>query len=255
VAVQYWWSLFTAAFGGGATLKLFDIAHQEYKSWKTDRTSNLRSVDQSLEPLLRSADELVGKLSSLAKQDFIPIRDTDIEYENGARFDSVVYLFMQFWSEVEIVRSRGLSTAVAKTQRGKQTQAFLICLESRRLRLIDRNAQRALGEAALVNGKTMNFVEFEKSIDSDPYMMRWLKPLLRALDDLNNAHGRQRMLQYAVVLHAMIDTLDKDHLVTRQRPATPNKLSKRSWRELNYRVFRVYLTFVSNRTKYIGPQS
>lgn len=253
MATENWWSLFAAALGGGTTLKLFDIAHQEYKSWKSERTAHLHSVDKSLEPLLRAADELVGKLRSLAEQDFIPILDADTGDLSDTGFASVIYLFVQFWSEAEILRFRGLSTAVAKNSRGKQTQAFLACLQSKRVRLIDRISQRALGEAALVDGRTMNFVEFVKSFDSDPYLKRWLEPLLCALEDLKRSDGRQRMLQYFVVLHALIDTLDKDHLVTRDRPATPNKLNKRSRRELNYRVFGVYLTFVANRTKYIGP--
>lgn len=250
---QEWLSLFTAALGGGFTIKLLDIAHQEFKSWNSRRSDDTRSIDQSLTPLLRAADELVGKLRSLAEQDFIPIHDADVNSLEEPGFASFVYLFVQFWSEVEIVRFRGLSSSVAKSRRGKQTQAFLTCLESRRVRLIDRISQRALGEAALVGDRTMNFVEFIKSYDTDPYMKRWLSPLLVALSDIENTNQRQKVLQYAVVLHALIDTLDKDHLVSRDRPATPNKLNKRSRRDLTYRVFGVYLTFVGNRSKYIGP--
>jgi hypothetical protein len=61
------------------------------------------------------------------------------------------------------------------------------------------------------------------------------------------------MLQYFVVLHALIDTLDPQHSITRDRPGTPNKLNKTSKKALNYRVFGVYLKFVTDRAKYIGP--
>jgi hypothetical protein len=253
MAGQDLWSLFAAALGGGLFVKLFEIAHEEYKSRKAQRLDHSHSVDRSLEPLLRATDELVGKLRSLAEQDFIPIHDADMGSLDETGFASVIYLFVQFWSEVEIVRVHGLSTAIAKSPRGKQTQAFLTCLQSRRIRLIDRISQRALGEAALVDGKAMNFVEFVRAFDSDPYIKRWLEPLFNALRNIKSTHERQKVLQYAVVLHALIDTLDKEHLVTRDRPATPNKLNKHSRRELNYRVFGVYLTFVTNRTKYIGP--
>ena len=64
--------------------------------------------------------------------------------------------------------------------------------------------------------------------------------------------GRQQLLQYGVVVHAMIDTLDSNHSVTRDRPAIPNKLSKQTWRDLRYRVFGIYLTFVAGPEKYIG---
>ena len=253
MADQGWLSLFGAAFGGGFTVKLLDIGYQEYRVWKTRSTEDSKNVDERLEPLLRAADELVGKLRSLAEQDFIPIKDADTDSMIDTGFASVVYLFVQFWSEVEIVRFKGLSTRVAKSPRGKHTQAFLTCLESRRVRLIDRISQRALGEAALIDGKTMNFVAFIKAFETDPYMKRWLAPLLAVLSGTNQTGPRQQVLQYAVVIHALIDTLDRDHVVTNDRPATPNKLNSKSWKDLNYRVFGVYLKFVEGREKYIGP--
>lgn len=255
MAGQDFGTLVAAALGGGFSVKLFEVLHQEYKDWKAQRSDRSRNIDQSLEPLLRAADELVGKLRSLSEQDFIPIHDPDITGLDEPNFASLIYLFVQFWSEVEIVRFRGLSTVVAKSPRGKQTQEFLACLESRRVRLIDRISQRALGEAALFDGKTMNFVQFVRSFDTDPYMKRWLAPLLVVLQSIKDSPVRQRLLQYAVVLHALIDTLDKEHLVTRDRPAIPNKLNTRSRRDLNYRVFGVYLPFVANRAKYLGPLS
>lgn len=253
MAGQDWLSLFIAALGGGFTLKLFEIAHQEYSSWKTKRSDHSQNVDQNLTPLLRAADELAGKLRSLTEQDFIPIQDANMDNLDDAGFARVLYLFVQFWSEVEIVRFRGMSTEIAKSQRGKQTQAFLRCLESRRVRLIDRISQRALGESAMVDGKTMNFVEFVKSYDMDPYVKRWLTPLQAVLGNVGDSQERQKVIQYSVILHALIDTLDKNHLVTRNRPGIPNKLNKGSKRDLNYRVFGVYLTFVQDRAKYIGP--
>lgn len=253
MADQSWLSLFGVAFGGGFTVKLLDIGYQEYRAWKVRHTEDTKNIDERLEPLLRAADELVGKLRSLAEQDFIPIRDVDTDSMADTGFASVVYLFVQFWSEVEIVRFRGLSTSVAKSPRGKQTQAFLTCLESRRVRLIDRISQRALGEAALADGKTTNFVGFIKSFETDPYMKRWLAPLLSVLSETRQSGSRQQILQYAVVIHALIDTLDKNHVVTNDRPATPNKLNSKSWKDLNYRVFGVYLQFVADRHKYIGP--
>lgn len=246
-------ALGTAALGGGVAVKLLEFLFQEFKEWRVGRSDHSRDVDRNLEPLLRAADELVGKLRSLGEQDFLPLREADLTKLDESGLGSVVYLFVQFWSEVEIVRFRGLSSQVVKSSRGRKTQAFLRCLESRRLRLIDRISQRAIGEAALIDSRTMNYVEFMKSLDSDPYVRRWLAPLLGALAALESTEGRQLVLQYTVVVHALIDTLDKDRLVTRERPGLPNKLNKRSKRDLNYRVFGVYLDFVTNRSKYIGP--
>jgi hypothetical protein len=253
MAEQSWWSLFAAAFSGAGSFALIELVYKEIKDWRMERRERSRSVDVSLEPLLRATDELSGKLRSLAESDFLPIRgrgnyslaDTDVA--------SLVYLFVQFWAEVEIVRFKGLSAEIARSERGKQTQAFLNCLQSRRLRLIDRISQRALGEAALIDGRTMNFVEFVRCSGADPLAEKWLLPLIGVLAALDGSDQRQRMLQYSVVLHALIDTLDPLHLITRDRPGTPNKLSKASKKALNYRVFGVYLKFVTGRTKYIGP--
>ena len=246
-------ALVSAALGGGAVVKLLEVGYQDLKEWRVGRSAHSMNVERNLEPLLRAADELVGKLRSLGEQDFIPLRNADLSDLTAPHVASVIYLFVQFWSEVEIVRFNGLSSHVAKSKRGRRTQAFLRCLESRRLRMIDRISQRAVGEAAHIGGKTMNYVEFMKSVDSDPYVQRWLEPLLVALKAVKTSDGRQKVLQYAVVVHALIDTLDTDRLVTRERPAIPNKLNSKSKRDLNYRVFGVYLNFVRNRSKYIGP--
>ena len=255
MAEQSWWSLFTAAVGGASSLAVLELAYKEFKDWRMGRRDRSRTVAVSLEPLLRAADELVGKLRSLAERDFLPIRgrrdyslaDTDIA--------SVIYLFVQFWAEVEIVRFRGLSAEIASSEKGKQTQAFLNCLQSRRLRLIDRISQRALGEIALADSGTMNFVEFIRNAENDAFAARWLKPLVSVLENLDKSDERQSMLQYYVVLHALIDTLDPKHVITRDRPGTANKLNKQSRTALHYRVFGVYLTFVRNQSKYIGPLS
>jgi hypothetical protein len=248
-----WFTLFSAALGGGFTVKLIDVVYSEYQLWRVRKDNDDKLTDKSLEPLLRSADELVGKLRSLAEQDFLPIRGIESDGLNDPGFASVVYLFVQFWSEFEIVRQRGLSSEVARSKRGRVTQSFLRCLESRRLRIIDRISQRAIGETALIGARTMNFVEFVNHYDTQSYAKRWLKPLIDVLSRSDESGVRQHILQYTVVLHALIDTLDSAHHVTRARPGTPNKLSAKSWKDLNYRVFDIYLPTVRDRQKYIGP--
>lgn len=250
---QSWWSLFAAAFSGAGSFAIIELIYKELKDWRGRRREHVRQVEISLEPLLRAADELAGKLRSLAEQDFLPIRSKQDFTLGDTELASIVYLFVQFWAEVEIVRFNGLSVEIARSAKGKQTQTFFVCLQSRKLRLIDRISQRALGEAALINGRSMNFVEFVRSAGADPLTARWLAPILNILANLGEPEVRQRILQYFVVVHALVDTLDKDHTITRNRPGTPNKLNKNSRKSLNYRVFGVYLKFVEDRAKYIGP--
>jgi len=248
-----WLALLAAALGGGATVKVIEIGYDQFRRWRDRREVDAKVVDRNLEPLLRATDELVGKLRSLGEQDFLPLRNLASDGLDDEGFASVVYLFVQFWCEVEILRQRGLSADVARSKRGRQTQAFLRCLESRKLRLIDRISQRAIGESALVNDRTMNFVEYVRHFDGDPYARRWAAPLIAILSKTWDTEARQMILQYLVVLHAMIDTLDPKHLVTRDRPGIPNKLSAKSWKDLNYRVFKLYLPELGDNQKYIGP--
>ncbi|MFM9978686.1 MAG: hypothetical protein ACKVOP_11660 [Sphingomonadaceae bacterium] len=247
-----WLALLAAALGGGATVKLIEIIYDQFGRWRDRREGDAKVVDRNLEPLLRATDELVGKLRSLGEQDFLPLREQTHDGLDDEGFASVVYLFVQFWSEVEIVRQRGLSSDVARSKRGRQTQAFFRCLESRKLRLIDRISQRAIGESALLDGRTMNFVEYVRHFENDAYAKRWAKPLIAILSKTWDTDARQLILQYLVVLHAMIDTLDPRHLVTRDRPGIPNKLSAKSWKDLNYRVFKLYLPSLETQ-KYLGP--
>ncbi len=253
MAEQSWWALVGAAFTGAGSFAAVELIYKELKEWRNHKRNLSRDVELSLEPLLRATDELSGKLRSLAERDFLPLRERTEFSLSDTEVASVIFLFVQFWAEIEMVRVRALSTEIARSERGRQTQAFINCLQSRRLRLIDRISQRALGEIALVHGKTINFVEFVKSVQNDALAQRWLEPLLSVLGGLEDGEQRQRLLQYYVVLHALIDTLDSKHLITRDRPGTPNKLNKASKRALNYRVFGVYLKFVTARSKYIGP--
>jgi hypothetical protein len=252
-----WVQLLTAALGGGFTVKALDIIYQEFRHWFERSRSAERFVDEHLDPLLKSADELVGKLRALAERDFRGLGNTkaDTERLQSPEFSSVLFLFARFWARIEIVRHQG-SVAITQTKRGKQLQDFLDCLESRRMRMVDRITQRAAGEVMIrwQNGHpdTVTFVEFVKTFESDAEIRRWISPLALVISRVGHTYERQRILQYGTVVHALIDTLDPKHQVTRTRPSYPNKLTRRSWRDLKYRVFRRYLPFVSGTEKYVG---
>lgn len=248
-----WWELFAAAIGGGASFKLLEILYKEATDWWKARSLSARGVTSSLEPLVKSADELVGKLRSLAEQDFIPVRRQKNADLSETDFASLVFLFVQFWSWVEVFRMQSFDSDLGGSARGRQIASFLDCLESRRVRIIDRASQRATGEAAILEGRPANFVQLVRLHAEDAYTQRWLAPLIDFLARLDGNAERQRLLQYQVVLHAMIDTLDPKHIITKDRPGVGNKLSKNSLRALKYRVFGVYLTFVKRREKYLGP--
>lgn len=255
-----WLRLLAAAFGGGLTVKLLDILYQEVRR-RSDRTEAAKQfVDKHLDPLLKAADELVGKLVSLAGEDFKSLREVDpnARHIENNDFGGLIFLVAKFWANVEIIRRESLSVSIAEDSRGQRLQYFLNCIESRGVRIVDRITQRAVGELMLTDRKdglqeTKLFIDFVRMIESDAEAQRWLFPLAQTLSRTRHTSERQRLLRYGSVIHAMIDSLDSNHQVTRDRPSYPNKLSKKSWTDLKYRVFGRYLKFVQNAEKYLGP--
>jgi hypothetical protein len=247
-----WGQLFVAALGGGFTVKLLDIAYQEFRHRKTRNLTAEEFVDQHLGPLLMNSSANCGLL---AEVDFKPVHRVaaDEKCLSNHEFAGLLYLFGRFWARIELVRHKGLSVSMGKYKRGAELQHFLDCLESRRVRIVDRILQRAVGEVFVSSDDTVSFVDFVRTFQDDLASRQWIMPLAKFLSRTEHTTDRQRLLQYGTVLHALIDTLDAEHLITRDRPALPNKLSQRSWADLNYRVFGLYLKFVPNKQKYIGP--
>jgi hypothetical protein len=253
-----WLQLFTAALGGGLTVKLVDILYQEVRRGLDKKQSARSFLDEHLDPLLKAADEVVGKLHSLATEDFKTLagRTFDLNSLNDHDFGGLLYLFSRFWARIEIIRQEGLSISISKDRRGAKLQSFLSCLESRKVRIVDRISQRAIGELLIKPApdylRNIGYVEFVQNIEMKNDIRRWIEPLANALSKTEHKSDRQRLLQYGVVIHSLIDTLDPKHVVTNKRPSYPGKLTRRTRNDLSYRVFRVYLDFVGNKEKYLG---
>ena len=252
---ENFWQLVTAFVSGGALLKASEVIYGDLKQWRASRSASAESLTSNLEPLLKSADELVGKLTSLGKSDFLPLRGDKARDLSNDEYLSVVYLFVQFWAWMEIFRVAYYNNDVGRSRRGKRLAKFYDCLESRDIRIVDRIYQRALGEATASIDRSPSLLDFVKAYRTDSDFRRWLQPLIAFLANLDDPRWRQRLLRYTVILHAMVDCLDKKHSVTRDRPALPNKLSRQSLRDLRYRWFGQYLPFIQTKqiTKYLGP--
>lgn len=246
------WQLISAILGGGVAFKVAELVYAEIRQLFAARSVEALRVSGSLEPLLKSADELSAKLRSLGERDFLPLRPASIGDFANTDFSSAIYLFVRFWAWVEIFREELHDSSVGKSRAGQRLTKFFHSLESRKVRLIDRASQRAIGEIAIANGRAINFVQFHKLYLADAAVRSWIAPLVLILKELENEDIRQKMLQFGAILHALIDTLDRKHHVTRDRPGLPNKLSKKSKIALHYRVFGIYLSFVKRQEKYTG---
>lgn len=249
------WQFLIAMLSGGAVLKIGEFGYREIKEWRSLRLASAKTITTNLSPLLKAADELVGKLTSLGRQDFLPIRQSDTRDMTNDDVLSVVYLLVQFWAWMELFRVAYYDDEVARSERGKMLTRFYDCLESRDIRIVDRIYQRALGEAAATVDRSPSLLDFLRVHRDDEHFRRWLEPLIVFVASLDDPKSRQRLLRYTTILHVMIDCLDDEHTITRERPALPNKLSRQSIRDLEYRWFGRYLDFVTPTkiTKYLGP--
>src|SRR5205085_5533578 len=144
---RWWWVAETtflqivgAALGGGFTVKVLDIIYLEVRRRLEGSKTAARFVDEHLDPILKSADELVGKLQSLAREDFRSLRSVDITAAPGDNNDvgGLIFLFARFWAHIEIFKREGLSVEISRDPRGRHLEMFFDCIESSRVRLIDR---------------------------------------------------------------------------------------------------------------------
>ena len=258
MAETSWAQILVASLGGGITVKILDIAYQEVRT-RFRRTETARKlVDQHLDPILKAADEIVSKLRSLAEEDFRSLHDIEGHTPDALAKEPKVlvllYVFANFWARIELLRRDTIAVSLQQHPKGRLLKHFFDCLESRRVRLVERAVQRAIGETLIdpTTGapRTVYFLDFAKRV-RDPEVFVWYSPLCSTVVRFRHTRDRQRVLGYGAVLHALIDTLDPKHHVTGDRPGWANKLTKRTTRALQFRVFGRYLGFVRTRNKYV----
>jgi hypothetical protein len=130
------------------TQRLFGSLFSELRGRWQSSIAARRVIDTQLDPLLKAADELQGKLRSLADEDFRDFRTLPnpiAQKKDMVNLCSTLYLFAQFWGRLEILRRESFHADLAQNKRGEILLAFLRSLESRRVRLVDRAWQRAIG--------------------------------------------------------------------------------------------------------------
>jgi hypothetical protein len=105
------------------------------KRWDSATTAR-RIIATQLDPLLKAADELQGKIRSLAEEDFREFRFLPAGSVEGAdlvNLCSTLYLFAQFWVRFEILRRESFHAELTRNSQGDMLMSFLRCLESRNL--------------------------------------------------------------------------------------------------------------------------
>jgi hypothetical protein len=248
---------------GGAAFGIVEFLYKVLRTRTEDRKRQTESAESRLDPVVKSADQLSAKLRALGERDFleVPQRPGASSLNALVEYLNVLYLVVEFWAQIEVLRASGSYWELARDKRGLQLASFLRCLESRDVRLVSRAMQRGLGESLIADtGKVISFHAFVLKYQADEGIRQWLEPLSEMLDATRvgakktRRKMRQRWLQYGVIVHALIDTLDEEHHVGRDRPGLPNKLSDRTKRDLRNRVFKLYLPDVRRSHKYLSAK-
>lgn len=246
-----------AFVSGGAIWEGFKIIYPEIKRPLTSRVEAKKSLYRSIDPILKSASELYGKLLSLAKEDFstytAPAHSTSSNPEHNKKY--ILYLFAQFWGQLEYLRLQSQYVALSKIKKGNELLLFIDTVESRKYRILDRSIQRIIGECLIIGNdqkfRLMTLHEFLVQIeDTSTSLYKWTSLLNTKLTEVRSTETRQLILRYGVIVAALIDHFDPHHKTIRQRPYYINKLSAKSRMSIKNNLFKYYLTFVNRKDRY-----
>ncbi|GAA0548099.1 hypothetical protein [Chitinophaga japonensis] len=254
-----WFQNLILFLSGGFLWEGIKFAYPEVNKWLDGIKASRRILVDNLDPILKAADELYGKLVSLAKEDF----STFINERNSTADDValnrtyVCYLFAQFWAHLEYVRIKSQYSSIARTKKGKQLIRFIETFESREFRILDRSIQRIIGEglveSANNNFRVMSLNTFVRSINNtDSPLKNWIAVLERKLCECTDKDKRQRILVYGVIVSTLINHFDPKHKVIRAREIYTNKLSRKSMGKIMGALFSRYLNFINDNNTLYG---
>lgn len=230
----------------------------EFQKWLKDYRDARVELYNNIDPILKAADELYGKLFSLSNEDFatfINVRQaTATDIMQNRRY--IYYLFAQFWGRLEHVRLNSQYSSIARTPKGKHLIRFIETFESRKYRILDRSIQRMIGESLIEQSsssfKIMSLNQFIISLN-DPQSTHniWIKKLEDALIITNQTNVRQRFLVFGIIVAALIDYFDPKYKIVRRREIYTHKLNDRSKKLIGVNLFKHYLPFVKNVKQYV----
>ena len=251
-----WFDLLSAAGIGGLIVKLLDYFLLLWRKRSEQSRSAKFLLERHLDPILKGADELIGKIYSLAQKDFLDVEKEYSQSDKESNLHSMylLYLFGQFWSKIQILKLESIYVNLQSQKKGKQLKSFINTLESLKIRIAERAIQRGIGETLIENFegqlRTISFYDFSKRYNGDKELRKWFYSIKDRFEKINHTRNKQNVLVYGTIILAMIDTLDPDHLTTRNRPTWTNKLTRKSRRVLQNDVFNSFLAFVKNKEKY-----
>jgi len=235
----------------------FKFFYPDIKQYFKSRTAAKKVFYDNLEPILKASSELYGKIESLAKEDFatfINVKNSNsTDPENNRKY--VLYLFAQFWGQIEYFRLQTQYIDLSKSSRGNELLRFVETIESRSHRILDRSKQRIIGECMISNKdqkfRIMTLKDFSETLENENNTLRkWVSELEKKLLSVKDRAQRQNILRFGVVVAALIDHFDSNYKTVRRREIYIGKLNPESRKLIKLNLFGHYLPFVNNKKRY-----
>jgi len=242
---------------GGVMWEGIKFLYPEIKRHFESKRLAINSFYRNLDPILKSASELFGKLESLAKEDFStftnPTNSNAVDIVQNRKY--IYYLFSQFWAQLEYQRLESQYIALSKIKKGNQLLRFIETFESRKFRILDRSMQRIIGEC-LITQKDQKFrimtlnefiIQFE---DPTSILHVRVKNLESILLSVKNKENRQKILKFGVLVASLIDHFDPNYKTVRRRDIYLNKLTEKSKKSIRTLLIKHYLPFLKKTDRY-----
>ncbi|WP_426484539.1 hypothetical protein [Flavobacterium sp. 2] len=250
-------TVITGAITGTFLWEGFKFFYPDIKQYFKSKIDAKNLFYKNLDPILKSASELYGKIESLSKEDF----STFINLRNSNSSDPihnqkyVFYLFAQFWAQLEYLRLESQYIDLSKNKKGNQLLRFIETIESRKYRLLDRSIQRVIGECLIINKdqkfRVMTLKDFLEALDTENSpLSKWILLLEQKLLNVRDKEQRQSVLRFGVIISALIDHFDPRYKTVRRRSIYLHKLNPRSKKILEQHLFKYYLKFIKNKKRY-----
>ena len=249
---EIWKSAITVVTGG-AIWEGVKFISPEIKRFFESRKNAKEAFYKNLDPILKVASELYGKLESLAKEDFSTFKNPNHSNSSDPVHNKkyICFLFAQFWAQLEFLRLESQYISLSKIRKGNELLKFISTIESRSHRILDRSIQRIIGECLLYQKeqkfRVMTLNEFIIQIDDQSSNLhRWIAVLESKLTAAITKEQRQPIMRFGIIVVALIDHFDSSHKIARERNIYVNKLSEKNKRIIknNWRM-----SFVSKRAK------
>ena len=233
--------------------EIFKFFYPDIKQFFGAKSDAKRILYKHINSILKSGDELLGKIHSLARNDFTSLRNVDKREEHDVIY--IMYLFANFWGRLMIMKIDSDYTALSQITKGQELLKFVTAYEASKKRIIDRSIQRTLGESLIVDNnnkfRLKTLYEFSKEYEiEDSGIKKLFKPLRDLLENCGPIETRQKILQFGIIIHALLDHYDSKHKIIRDRKSYENKLTQKTKESLQGRIFKHYIPFVMHHNKY-----